>query len=98
MQNLVADTATRALLRFIKERNQRGLRSRIMMSLYDAMTAIAPFEQAKETIEVLKNCMTIWTPWTVHGRTFNFDVDVSVGFRWGVKPTDEEKEIIKKYI
>jgi DNA polymerase I-like protein with 3'-5' exonuclease and polymerase domains len=98
MQNLVADTAVRAMIRFIKERNDRHLNSRMMMSLYDAMTVIAPFDQVKETVEILRNSMTIWCPWTVHGRTFNFDVDTSVGFRWGVKATKEEKELLKKYL
>jgi len=95
MQELVAATATRALIRFIKERRERGFNSRIMMSLYDAVTSISTFEQAKETVEVLRNCLTVWCPWTVHGRTFNFDVDTSIGFRWGVKTSKEEKELVK---
>ena len=97
-QELVAATTARALLRFIKERRDRGLNSRIMMLLYDAMTAIVPLEELKEAQELLRNCLTIWTPWTAHGRTFNFDVDSSIGFRWGVKATKEEKELIKKYL
>ena len=99
MQNIVADTTNKALTRFIKERNVAGLtRSRIMMLLYDAMTAIAPLDKLKDTIPILRNSMTIWCPWTANGTTFNFEVDTNVGFRWGVKPTKQEKELLKKYL
>ena len=98
MQNLVADTANRAQQRFMKERDERHLRSRVMMLLYDAMTVISPLEKLKETIPLLRNSMTIWCPWHVHGRTFNFDVDIGVGFRWGVKAKKEEKEMLKQYL
>ena len=97
-QELVAATTARALLRFIKERRERGMSSRIMMLLYDAMTGIVPFEELKEAVPLLRNCLTIWTPWTANGKTFNFDVDVGIGFRWGVKPTKEEKALLAQYL
>ena len=98
MQNIVADSTNRALTRFIKERDAARLQSRIMMLLYDAMTSISTLPQLKQTIPILRDCMTKWCQWTAHGRTFNFDVDVNVGFRWGVKPTKEEKELLKQYL
>lgn len=98
MQNIVADTTAKALVRFVRERRERKLDARIMMLLYDAMTVITKLEDLKETITLLKNCLTIWCPWTAHGVTFNFDVDTSIGFRWGVKATKEEKAIIAQYL
>ena len=98
MQELVASTTAKALLRFIKEARGSGMQSRIMMVLYDAMTGIIPFEELKWAKEIMQNCLTIWTPWTAHGKTFHFDVDASIGFRWGVKATKEEKELLAKYL
>ena len=98
MQELVAATTARALLRFIKERRERGMSSRIMMLLYDAMTGIAPFEELKAAIPLMRDSMTIWTQWEAHGKKFNFDVDIGVGFRWGVKPTKEEKALLAQYL
>lgn len=98
MQNLVADTTARALQMFIAERNEVQLQSSVLMLLYDAITAISPLEQAKQTIDILRRALTVRNPWTVHGRTFTFEVDVSVGFRWGVKATKEEKQLLAKYL
>ncbi len=97
-QELVAATTGKALLMFIEQRRKLGLRSRVGILLYDAITAFAPLEEAKQTSELLKNCLTDWVPWTVNGRTFNFEVDISYAFRWGSKLTKEEKERIAPYI
>ena len=98
MQELVAATTGKALLRFIDERNKLGLKARVGLVLYDAMTVFAPLEEAKVASELLKNCLTTWCPWTVKGRTFSFEVDASYGKRLGVKLTKQEKEKYGKYI
>jgi hypothetical protein len=97
-QELVAATTGKALLMFIEERQKLGLKSRIGILLYDAIMAMAPLEQAKATASLLKSCLTERVPWTVKGRTFNFEVDISYGFRWGVKPNAEEKKLLAQYI
>lgn len=96
-QELVGATTGKALLLFIEQRKKLNLDSRVGILLYDAIAAFSPLEQAKATADLLRSCLTTWVPWTVKGRTFHFDVDVSVSFRWGVKPTKEEKEKIAKY-
>jgi hypothetical protein len=60
--------------------------------------AMAPLEEAKVTAALLKSCLTDRVPWTVKGRTFNFEVDVSYGFRWGMKPNADEKKLLAQYI
>ena len=98
MQELVAATTAKALIRFMEERRKLGIEAQVMMLLYDAMTVVAPLEQLKVTIELLRNCLTVWTPWTIKGRTFNFDVDPSISIRWGVKPTKAEKAVFAKHM
>jgi uracil-DNA glycosylase family 4 len=97
-QELVAATTGKALLMFIEERRQLGLKSRVGILLYDAIMAMAPLEEAKVTAALLKSCLTDRVPWTVKGRTFNFEVDVSYGFRWGMKPNADEKKLLAQYI
>jgi hypothetical protein len=98
IQELVAATAAKALIRFIKERNEMGLRSKVMMSLYDAISLLSPLEEAKVASELIKNCMTVWTPWTIGERTFSFEADTTFNYRWGVKMTKKEKAGFEKYL
>jgi hypothetical protein len=97
-QELVAATTGRALLRFIEERNRLGLRSRIGVLLYDAMAAFAPLEEAKQTAELLRNCLTTWNQWDAPGGRFQFEVDTNYYFRWGVKMTQEERAVLDQHL
>lgn len=97
-QELVAATTGRALLRFIEERKRLGLRSRIGVLLYDAMTAFAPLEEAKQTAELLRNCLTVRNEWDAPGGRFHFEVDVNFYFRWGVKLNAEERAILDQHL
>ena len=97
-QELVAATTGHAILDFIQRRREMSLRARVGILLYDAVTVFSPLEELKATAQLLKNCLTIWRPWTINGRTFNFEVDVSYGFRWGVKPSETEKETLNQYL
>ena len=98
IQELVAATTAKALIRFIKERNERGMRTQVMSLLYDALTLISPLEEAKLAAELIRNCMTIWVPWTIGPRTFNFEVDTAFTYRWGVKMTKQEKKNFEPYL
>jgi DNA polymerase I-like protein with 3'-5' exonuclease and polymerase domains len=97
-QELVAATTGRALLRFIEERKRLGFRSRIGVLLYDAMTAFAPLEEAKQTAELLRNCLTVWNEWNAPGGRFHFEVDVNFYFRWGVKMNEEERTLLDRHL
>jgi hypothetical protein len=97
-QELVAATTGRALLRFIEERKRLGLRSRIGVLLYDAMTAFAPLEEARQTTELLRNCLTTWNQWDAPGGRFHFEVDTNYYFRWGVKMTEEERSLLNQHL
>lgn len=97
-QELVAATTGRALLRFIAERRRLQLRSRIGVLLYDAMTAFAPLEEARQTAELLRNCLTVWNQWDAPGGRFHFEVDVNFYFRWGVKLTVEERSLLNQHL
>ena len=93
-QELVAATTARALLMFIEQRRAMRLRSRVGILLYDAVTAFSVLDDAVAASALLRECLTVRNRWQTPTHTFNFDVDVSVGFRWGVKPTAEEKKIL----
>lgn len=97
-QEIVAATTAKALLMFIDDRRKMGLRSRIGILLYDAITAFAPLEQAKATAALLRDCLTSRNSWNTAGGLFHFEVDTTIGFRWGVKATAEEKKIIDHYM
>ncbi len=97
-QELVAATTGRALLRFIEERRRLGLHARIGVLLYDAMTAFAPLEEARQTAELLRNCLTLWNFWDAPGGRFHFEVDTNFYFRWGVKMTDEERALLDRHL
>jgi len=97
-QELVAATTGRALLRFIEERKRLGLRSRIGVLLYDAMTAFAPLEEAKQTAELLHNCLTVWNEWDAPGGRFHFEVDTNYYFRWGVRMNEEERALLDRHL
>lgn len=98
MQELVAATTAKSLAHFIRLRNEAGLQAQCMMVLYDAMDVLCPMEELKWVVENLQKCLTTMVQWTIHGRTFNFDVDASIAFRWGVKPNKEEKKEIQKWL
>ncbi len=98
IQELVAATLAKALKLFVRARNAAGKRTGLMMALYDAGVALTPLEELKWTVDTLKDCMTKQVVWTVNGRSFHFEVDVSVAFKWGVKLTEAEKEKIKPYL
>jgi hypothetical protein len=55
-------------------------------------------EEAKLAAELIRNCMTIWTPWIIGPRTFNFEADTTFNYRWGVKMTKQEKKDFEKYL
>lgn len=96
-QELVAATTAKALLMFIEERKRMAMRSRIGILLYDAMTAFAPLEEWRRSAQLLRECLTTRNRWNTAGGTFNFEVDATVGFRWGVKASSEEKKLIETY-
>ena len=97
-QELVAATTGRALLRFIDERRRLGLRSRVALLLYDAVTVLAPLEEARQTADLLRNCLTVWNQWDSPGGRFYFEVDTTFSFRWGVKMTDEERALLDRHL
>lgn len=94
IQSLVGDTTAKALLRFVEDRKDLGLQARVMMLLYDAVAILTPLEEAKEAMRLLRHHLTEANTWTVHGKTFHFDVDETVAFRWGVKLTKEQEKAI----
>jgi len=97
-QELVAATTGHAVLDFIEKRRQMGLKARVGILLYDAVTVFAPLEEINQASELMKTCLTTGRPWTINGRTFHFDVDVNYGFNWGKKPNEKEKEVLKKWL
>jgi len=97
-QELVAATTAHAILDFIAKRREMGLKARVGILLYDAVTVFAPLEELKVATELLKNCLTIWRPWTINGRTFNFEADVTHSLRWGMKPTKEERQLLDRHL
>lgn len=98
MQENVAATTGKALLMFIEDARQMKLRSQIGILLYDAMTAFVPLTEAKVAEKLLRECLTVRCPWDTPAGRFNFEVDTSIGFRWGVKATKEEKKLIESYM
>jgi uracil-DNA glycosylase family 4 len=97
-QEIVAATTARALLMFLEERRRLKMQSRVGILLYDAVTAFCPLEELKTAAALLQRCLTVDNEWDWSGGKFHFDVDISIGFRWGVKPTKEEKAVIDKYM
>jgi DNA polymerase I-like protein with 3'-5' exonuclease and polymerase domains len=97
-QELVAATTGKALLMFIKERNETGLKSRVCILLYDAMMAITPLSELRTTTQLLRECLTVRNTWDTKGGKFHFEVDTSIGFRWGVKPSAQEKQLLQSYL
>jgi hypothetical protein len=74
------------------------LRSRVALLLYDAVTVLAPLEEAKQAAELLRNCLTVWNEWDAPGGRFHFEVDVNFYFRWGVKMTEAERAILNEHL
>lgn len=97
-QELVAATTAKALVLFTRERDQLQLASRVGLLLYDAMTAFSLLEQVRPTADLLRSCLTERCRWKAKGGEFNFEVDTSIGFRWGVKPNKKEKALIESFM
>lgn len=97
-QEIVAATTGKALLMFIEQRRQMQLQSRIGILLYDAMTAFTPLTQLKPTRDLLQSCLTVQNQWPSAGGTFHFEVDIAIGFRWGVKPTADQAKHLESYL
>lgn len=98
IQEGVAATAARATEMFLAGRRKNNLDARLFCLLYDAMSILAPLEQARAAATLLKECMTTRNIWENHGRKWHHEVDVSYGFRWGCKPTKQEKELLANYV
>jgi hypothetical protein len=97
-QELVAATTGHAVLDFIEQRRNLGLKARVGILLYDAVMVFAPLEELKVATGLLKDCLTVRRPWTINGRTFHFEADVSHCIRWGVRPTNEEHKLLRSYL
>lgn len=99
IQEIVAATTAHAQLKFIEQRRHHGLnRSRVMILLYDAIALHAPLEELSGAVPLLKSCLTDQCQWSVNGRTLQFETDTDIMFRWGVKPSKEEKDLLAKHI
>lgn len=96
-QEIVAATTAKALLMFIDDRRRMQIQSRIGILLYDAITAFAPLPEWRRSAKLLRECLTTRNQWNTKGGRFNFEVDATVGFRWGVKASSEEKKLIESY-
>jgi hypothetical protein len=55
-------------------------------------------EERWQVRELLHKCMSSGTTWDVHNRTLCFGIDVDFSFRWGMKPSPEEKELLDSKI
>lgn len=97
-QEIVAATTAKALLMFIDDRRKMAMRSRIGILLYDAMTAFVPLEESRPASDLLRDCLTVRNKWNTKGGLFHFEVDTTIGFRWGVKATAEEKKLIEGHM
>jgi hypothetical protein len=65
-----------------------------MILLYDALTVLSPMEERWKVKELLRECMSSNNYWEIHGRRLQYTIDVGFTKRWGMKPSDAEKEIL----
>lgn len=96
MQEIVAATMARAVNMLVTEFKARGMKASPMILLHDALTVLCPIEERWAVQDLLHKCMSTDTTWDVHGKTLQFAIDVDFSYRWGMKPTDEEKEFLNK--
>jgi len=94
MQEIVAATMARAVNTLVAEFRLRGMRASPMILLHDALTVLCPLEERWEVRDILHKAMSDDTTWDVHNRTLKFGIDVDFSFRWGMKPSEEEKKLL----
>lgn len=98
MQEIVAATMARAVNSLVEEFRIKGMKATPMILLHDALTVLCPMEERWQVREILHKCMSSGTTWDVHNRTLCFGIDVDFSFRWGMKPSPEEKELLNSKI
>ena len=65
-----------------------------MILLHDALTILSPIEERWQVKSLLEECMSKANTWEVEGRKLQFGIDVAFAVRWGMKPTDEQVEML----
>jgi uracil-DNA glycosylase family 4 len=94
MQEIVAATMARAINLMTDKIRAEGLQARPMILLHDALTVLCPMEERYRVKELMQECMSDETKWNVRGKTLDFAVDSEFTFRWGMKPTEDEKALL----
>ena len=95
MQEIVAATMARAVNSLVQEFLVRGMKARPMILLHDALTVLCPMSERWAVKDLLDDCMSKNTYWDVKGKRLRFAIDVDFSYRWGMKPSDEEKEVLE---
>lgn len=95
MQEIVAATMARAVNSLVQEFLVRGMEARPMILLHDALTVLCPMSERWVVSDLLAQCMSKNTYWDVKGKRLSFAIDVDFSYRWGMKPSDEEKEVLE---
>jgi uracil-DNA glycosylase family 4 len=94
MQEIVAATMARAVNSLVSEFRDLNMKASPMILLHDALTVMCPIEERWKVKELLHKCMSYGTTWEIHGETLKFEIDVDFSYRWGMKPSEEEKELL----
>ena len=104
MQEIVAATTARALVNFVRWKRTAALignpvEAHVFMLLYDAMGVLCRRSCLKRVIPRVRSLLTKENAWDMpSGLRFHFDVDMKIGYRWGVKASKEEMIALKPYL
>ncbi len=94
MQESVAATAARACRWLNNFYRSNGMKARVMVALYDAVSTLCPLEERFVVAAAHQLFMCDINVWEYHGRYMNYPIDTDILYRWSWKPTDKEKKIL----
>jgi DNA polymerase I-like protein with 3'-5' exonuclease and polymerase domains len=94
LQEIVAATMARAHAMLLDVLQDRSMKSRPMLLLYDALTVVGPLEERHDVKNLLQWAMSDANTWETPGGTLQFEVDIDHSFRWATKLTESERKLL----
>jgi uracil-DNA glycosylase family 4 len=87
IQGTVADSLSLALCRLYAERNRRGMETRIVLPIHDAVLLWAPYREVADACDLLRWAMTEAPGAEVPGIGLRYGIDLEYMTRWN-EPAD----------
>lgn len=91
MQENVGATTARAVPWLMKAYQRLGMKSQVMVTLYDSVVTLAPIEERFVVKRLHDIYLSEVNSWNFDGRILRYGVDTDFNYSWSTKPSKKEK-------